>query len=143
MCLRVSNAAVCCCCLQSIALYKWPALRLAFIPGIAEALFDAGVATAVFDMPFTLALSLSFILKAVGLDNVISILNRGLTDVDPNRVVATDFSELTDAQLAEAFVVKTRMAYQDMMRKGAIDEARAVNVVDETAAGDTAAGGLG
>ena len=82
------------------------------------------------------------ILKAVGLDNVLSILNRDLADDDPSRVVAADFTELTDAQLAEAFVVKTRMAYQDMMRKGAIDEARAVNVVDETAVGDTAAGGL-
>lgn len=49
-----------------MALYKWPALRLAFLPGITEALFDAGVATAVFHMPFTLALSLGFILKAVG-----------------------------------------------------------------------------
>lgn len=49
-----------------MALYKWPALRLAFLPGIAEALFDAGIATAVFQMPFTLALSLGFILKAVG-----------------------------------------------------------------------------
>jgi NhaP-type Na+/H+ or K+/H+ antiporter len=52
--------------LQTMALYKWPALRLAFVPGIAEAFFDAGVATAVFGMPFTLALSLGFILKAVG-----------------------------------------------------------------------------
>lgn len=52
--------------MQTIALYKWPATRLAFIPGIAEALFDAGVALAVFGMPFTLALSLGFILKAVG-----------------------------------------------------------------------------
>ncbi len=47
-------------------LYKWPALRLAFIPGMCEALFDAGVAYAVFDMPIMLALSLGFILKAVG-----------------------------------------------------------------------------
>lgn len=52
--------------MQTMALYKWPALRLAFLPGIAEALFDAGIATAVFGMPFTLALSLGFILKAVG-----------------------------------------------------------------------------
>jgi hypothetical protein len=47
-------------------MYKWPALRLALLPGIAEALFDAGLATAVFNMPFTLALSMGFILKAVG-----------------------------------------------------------------------------
>jgi NhaP-type Na+/H+ or K+/H+ antiporter len=49
-----------------MSLYKWPALRLAFLPGVCEALFDAGIATAVFGMPFTLALSLGFILKAVG-----------------------------------------------------------------------------
>jgi hypothetical protein len=47
-------------------LYKWPATRLAFVPGIIEALYDAGLAVAVFGMPFTLALSLGFILKAVG-----------------------------------------------------------------------------
>lgn len=47
-------------------MYKWPALRLALLPGLAEALFDAGVACAIFRMPFTLALSLGFILKAVG-----------------------------------------------------------------------------
>jgi hypothetical protein len=51
---------------QTMALYKWPALRLAFLPGLTEAIFDAGIATAVFGMPFTLALSLGFILKAVG-----------------------------------------------------------------------------
>lgn len=51
---------------KTMSLYKWPAMRLAFLPGIAEALFDAGIAVAVFGMPFTLALSLGFILKAVG-----------------------------------------------------------------------------
>eukprot|EP00882_Tetradesmus_deserticola_P027254 GHRQ01030140.1.p2 GENE.GHRQ01030140.1~~GHRQ01030140.1.p2 ORF type:complete len:193 (+),score=80.15 GHRQ01030140.1:208-786(+) len=51
---------------KTMSLYKWPALRLAFLPGIAEALFDAGVAVGVFGMPFPLALSLGFILKAVG-----------------------------------------------------------------------------
>jgi hypothetical protein len=56
----------CCCSLQTMRLYKWPALRLAFVPGIIEALYDAGLATALFKMPFTLALSLGFILKAVG-----------------------------------------------------------------------------
>lgn len=49
-----------------MSLYKWPAMRLAFIPGVAEALFDAGLCVAVFKMPFSLALSLGFILKAVG-----------------------------------------------------------------------------
>ena len=47
-------------------LYKWPALRLAFVPGIVEALFDAGLGVVLFRMPFTLALSMGFILKAVG-----------------------------------------------------------------------------
>lgn len=51
---------------QTMRLYKWPATRLAFVPGIIEALYDAGLAVAVFGMPFTLALSLGFILKAVG-----------------------------------------------------------------------------
>lgn len=56
----------CAAAVQTMSLYKWPAMRLAFLPGIAEALFDAGIAVAVFGMPFTLALSLGFILKAVG-----------------------------------------------------------------------------
>jgi len=47
-------------------LYKWPALRLALVPGIVEALFDAGLAVALFSMPPTLALAMGFILKAVG-----------------------------------------------------------------------------
>ena len=47
-------------------LYKWQALRLSLLPGLAEALFDAGLGTALFGMPFTLALSMGFILKAVG-----------------------------------------------------------------------------
>eukprot|EP00878_Enallax_costatus_P024159 GHUV01025756.1.p1 GENE.GHUV01025756.1~~GHUV01025756.1.p1 ORF type:complete len:597 (+),score=94.95 GHUV01025756.1:384-2174(+) len=51
---------------KTMALYKWPALRLAFLPGVTEAIFDAGIAYAVFGMPFTMALSLGFILKAVG-----------------------------------------------------------------------------
>jgi hypothetical protein len=47
-------------------LYKWPALRLAFVPGLMEGIFDAGLGVALFGMPFTLALSMGFILKAVG-----------------------------------------------------------------------------
>lgn len=74
--------------------YKHPAIRLALIPGLIEALYDAGVATgefvlcvrlcaamqlfvfsflysdcvapAIFGMPFTLALTMGFIMKAVG-----------------------------------------------------------------------------
>lgn len=52
--------------LQTLRIYKWPALRLAFVPGVAEALFDAGLGVALFGMPLTLALSMGFILKAVG-----------------------------------------------------------------------------
>lgn len=51
---------------QTMNLYKWPALRLALVPGVTEALFDAGLAAALFRMPFALALSTGFILKAVG-----------------------------------------------------------------------------
>jgi hypothetical protein len=47
-------------------LYKWPALRLAFVPGVIEAVFDAGIASVLFSMPYTLALAMGFILKAVG-----------------------------------------------------------------------------
>ncbi|KAI8466952.1 MAG: Sodium/hydrogen exchanger family-domain-containing protein [Monoraphidium minutum] len=47
-------------------LYKWPALRLALVPGVIEAFFDAGLGVALFGMPFALALSMGFILKAVG-----------------------------------------------------------------------------
>jgi NhaP-type Na+/H+ or K+/H+ antiporter len=50
----------------TMRMYKWPALRLALVPGLAEALFDAGLAVAIFGMPPTLALALGFILKAVG-----------------------------------------------------------------------------
>lgn len=51
---------------QTMNLYKWPALRLALIPGLAEALFDAGLGVALFGMPIMLALAMGFILKAVG-----------------------------------------------------------------------------
>ncbi|KAI8468895.1 MAG: Sodium/hydrogen exchanger family-domain-containing protein [Monoraphidium minutum] len=51
---------------KTMNMYKWPALRLAFIPGVIEAVFDAGIAVALFGMPYTLALSMGFILKAVG-----------------------------------------------------------------------------
>lgn len=47
-------------------LYKWPALRLAFIPGLIEAFFDGGIASVLFKMPIMLAISMGFILKAVG-----------------------------------------------------------------------------
>lgn len=46
--------------------FKYPALRLALIPGLVEALYAAGLGVAVFDMPFTLSLCMGFILKAVG-----------------------------------------------------------------------------
>ena len=52
--------------LQTLGMYKWPALRLAFLPGLAEALFTGGLGVAIFGMPLTLALSMGFILKAVG-----------------------------------------------------------------------------
>jgi NhaP-type Na+/H+ or K+/H+ antiporter len=46
--------------------YRHPAARLALVPGLAEALFDAGLGVALFQMPFLLALTMGFILKAVG-----------------------------------------------------------------------------
>ena len=46
--------------------YKNPALRLALIPGLIEALYDAGLGVALFNMDYTLALCMGFILKAVG-----------------------------------------------------------------------------
>lgn len=46
--------------------FKYPALRLALIPGLVEALYAAGLGVAVFNMPFTLSLCMGFILKAVG-----------------------------------------------------------------------------
>lgn len=46
--------------------FKYPAMRLAIIPGLAEALFDAGLATVLFKMDYTLGLTMGFILKAVG-----------------------------------------------------------------------------
>ena len=47
-------------------LYKWPALRLAFVPGLLEAFFDGGLAIVLFGMPPALGFALGFILKAVG-----------------------------------------------------------------------------
>ena len=46
--------------------FKYPALRLALIPGLTEALFDGGLGVALFEMPFLLSLTMGFILKAVG-----------------------------------------------------------------------------
>jgi NhaP-type Na+/H+ or K+/H+ antiporter len=46
--------------------YKYPAIRLALIPGIIEALYDAGLGVALFNMDYTLGLCMGFILKAVG-----------------------------------------------------------------------------
>ena len=46
--------------------FKYPAIRLALIPGMAEALFDAGLGVALFGMSYTLGLCMGFILKAVG-----------------------------------------------------------------------------
>ena len=46
--------------------FKYPATRLALVPGITEALYDAGLGVAMFNMPFLLALTMGFILKAVG-----------------------------------------------------------------------------
>lgn len=46
--------------------FKYPSGKLAIIPGLLEALFDAGLGVAFFGMPFTLSLTMGFILKAVG-----------------------------------------------------------------------------
>lgn len=46
--------------------YKYPAMRLALLPGLAEALFDAGLGVALFKMDYLLGLTMGFILKAVG-----------------------------------------------------------------------------
>ena len=46
--------------------YMFPAIRLALIPGLLEALYDAGLGVALFYMPYTLGLCMGFILKAVG-----------------------------------------------------------------------------
>ena len=46
--------------------YKFPALRLALIPGLCEAIFDAALGVAFFGMSYLLGLTMGFILKAVG-----------------------------------------------------------------------------
>ncbi|KAL6784451.1 hypothetical protein ACKKBF_B01840 [Auxenochlorella protothecoides x Auxenochlorella symbiontica] len=48
--------------------YKYPAIRLALIPGLVEALYDGALATApaLFGMPILLGFTMGFILKAVG-----------------------------------------------------------------------------
>ncbi|KAI7845950.1 hypothetical protein COHA_000496 [Chlorella ohadii] len=46
--------------------FKYPAMRLALLPGLVEAFYDGGVATALFNMPVLLAFTMGFILKAVG-----------------------------------------------------------------------------
>lgn len=53
---------------QTMKRYKMPAIRLALIPGLVEAFYDGGIATApgLFGMPVLLGFSMGFILKAVG-----------------------------------------------------------------------------
>jgi len=46
--------------------FKYPAINLALIPGLIEAVYDAGLAVALFGMSYTLGLCMGFILKAVG-----------------------------------------------------------------------------
>ncbi|PSC74772.1 mitochondrial sodium hydrogen exchanger 9B2-like [Micractinium conductrix] len=46
--------------------FKYPAMRLALLPGLAEAFYDGGLAVAIFNMPVLLAFTMGFILKAVG-----------------------------------------------------------------------------
>lgn len=46
--------------------FKYPAMRLALLPGLAEAFYDGGLAVALFNMPVLLAFTMGFILKAVG-----------------------------------------------------------------------------
>jgi NhaP-type Na+/H+ or K+/H+ antiporter len=52
--------------LPSMKRYKFPAMRLAVIPGVLEAIFDAGLGVAFFGMSYLLGLTMGFILKAVG-----------------------------------------------------------------------------
>ena len=52
--------------LPSMKRYKFPAMRLAVIPGVLEAVFDAGLGVAFFGMSYLLGLTMGFILKAVG-----------------------------------------------------------------------------
>jgi hypothetical protein len=51
--------------MQTMRRYKWPATRLALIPGLVEAVYVAGMGVALFSMPFLLAMTMGFILKAV------------------------------------------------------------------------------
>lgn len=70
------------------------AIRLLFIPGICEAFFDGGIATALFGMPVTFAFALGFILKAIGPALVIQCMfevqqkRLGLDKAIPATVVA-------------------------------------------------------
>jgi solute carrier family 9B (sodium/hydrogen exchanger), member 1/2 len=81
--------------------FKYPALRLALVPGLVEALFDAGLGTALFDMPFTLSLCMGFILKAVGPGLVVPAMfrlqrsNLGTDEGIPSTVViAASFDDV-------------------------------------------------
>jgi len=70
------------------------AIRLLVIPGICEAFFDGGLATALFGMPVTFAFALGFILTAIGPALVIQCMfevqqkRLGLDKAIPATVVA-------------------------------------------------------
>lgn len=81
--------------------YKFPAIRLALIPGLAEALFDAGLAVALFKMDYSLGLCMGFILKAVGPGLVVPAMfklqrtKRGTDQGIPSTVViAASFDDI-------------------------------------------------
>jgi len=81
--------------------FKYPALRLALIPGILEALYDAGLAVALFGMDYILGLTMGFILKAVGPGLVVPAMFRlqknriGLDQGIPSTVViAASFDDI-------------------------------------------------
>jgi len=51
---------------SALKAFKYPSGKLAVIPGLLEAVFDAGLGVAFFGMSYTLGLTMGFILKAVG-----------------------------------------------------------------------------
>lgn len=98
--------------------FKYPAIRLALIPGLVEALFDAGLGVALFGMSYTLGLCMGFILKAVGPGLVVPAMFRlqkssmGTDQGIPSTVVIA--ASFDDAVAITGFAIFSTIAIQSV-----------------------------
>ena len=105
--------------------YKFPSARLALLPGLAEALFDAGLAVALFEMDYLLGLTMGFILKAVGPGLVVPAmfrLQKALLGTDqgiPATVVIS--ASFDDAVAITGYAIFSTLAIRPSGGAGAAD----------------------